>query len=71
MIWPGGYLGPDAYTDYEQNLENRGEFPAPQSKNWLTEEQAAALKDFVNEGKGFYAMHNSSHLSLSSKTTGT
>jgi type 1 glutamine amidotransferase len=68
MIWPGGYLGPDAYTDYEQNLENRGDFQAPKSQDWLKEEQAAALKDFVNEGKGFYALHNSSHVSLSSKT---
>ena len=22
MIWPDGYLGPDAYTEYERNLEN-------------------------------------------------
>ncbi len=68
MIWPGGYLGPDAYTDYAQNLENRGDFPAPRSQDWLTEEQATALRDFVSEGNGFYALHNSSHLSLSSKT---
>jgi hypothetical protein len=25
MIWPAGYSGPDAYTDYEMNLENAGE----------------------------------------------
>src|SRR5689334_533898 len=27
MIWPNGYLGPDAYTDYEHGLEN--DFPEP------------------------------------------
>src|SRR5438552_2167465 len=27
MIWPNGYLGPDAYTSYEQGLENHGDFP--------------------------------------------
>src|SRR5690242_6772735 len=27
MIWPGGYLGPDAYSSYEQGLENRSDFP--------------------------------------------
>jgi type 1 glutamine amidotransferase len=68
MIWPGGYLGPDAYTGYEANLENRGDFAAPKSQEWLTEEQAGAVKDFVSEGNGFYAVHNSSHVSLSSKT---
>src|SRR5436305_1701646 len=36
MIWPSGYLGPDAYTAYEQGLENKEDFPAAKSKNWLT-----------------------------------
>ena len=67
MIWPSGYLGPDAYTAYEANLENRLETPE-RSQNWLTEEMAVAVKDFVNEGKGFYSLHNNSHVSLSSKT---
>ena len=34
----------------------------------LKEEQALALKDFVNAGNGFYSLHNNSHVSLSSKT---
>lgn len=68
MIWPGGYLGPDAYTAYEQGLENRQDFPPPKSQSWLTEEQALALKEFVNAGGGFYSLHNNSHVSLSSKT---
>lgn len=66
MIWPGGYFGPDAYS-YQQGLENR-DFPEPKSQTWLQEEQAVALKDFVNAGNGFYSMHNNSHVSLSSKT---
>lgn len=68
MIWPDGYLGPDAYTDYERNLEDlppRSSDPKPQM--WITEEQGAAIKDFVKSGNGFYALHNSSHISLSSK----
>ena len=68
MIWPGGYLGPDAYTAYEHALENREEFPEPKPATWLTEEQAVALKDFVSAGNGFYSLHNNSHVSLSSKT---
>jgi type 1 glutamine amidotransferase len=66
MIWPNGYLGPDAYTDYERGLEN--EFPEPKAVSWITEEQGAAVKDFVMAGGGFYALHNSSHVSLSSTT---
>src|SRR5205809_3368735 len=67
MIWPGGYLGPDAYTHYEAGLENSNDFPRPQPQNWITEEQGAAVKEFVNAGGGFYSMHNNSHVSLSSK----
>jgi type 1 glutamine amidotransferase len=68
MIWPGGYLGPDAYTSYSAGLENRSDFPDAKPQTWLTEEQALALKDFVNAGNGFYSLHNISHVSLSSKT---
>jgi hypothetical protein len=67
MIWPEGYLGPDAYTAYEQNLENRSEFPPPKPATWLTADQAAAVKEFVESGNGFYSLHNNSHVSLSQK----
>ena len=68
MIWPDGYLGPDAYTAYEHDLENPGDFPEPTPREWLREEQALALKAFVRSGNGFYSLHNNSHVSLSSKT---
>lgn len=68
MIWPGGYLGPDAYTAYAAALENRSDFPDPQPVQWLTEEMAQAVKEFVTAGGGFYSLHNNSHVSLSSKT---
>ncbi|MEO7143647.1 MAG: ThuA domain-containing protein, partial [Bryobacteraceae bacterium] len=67
MIWPSGYLGPDAYASYEQGFENHREFPPAKSQTWITEEQGAALKEFVRAGNGFYAYHNCSHISLSSK----
>lgn len=67
MIWPDGYLGPDAYTAYEQNLENPDQFSKPKPETWMTEEQGAAIKEFVSAGNGFYALHNCSHISLSSK----
>ena len=67
MIWPAGYLGPDAYTAYEADLETPKTFPDPTPVTWITEEQGAAIKDFVTAGNGFYALHNCSHISLSSK----
>jgi type 1 glutamine amidotransferase len=67
MIWPDGYLGPDAYTAYESNLETPKTFPEPKPVTWITEEQGAAIKDFVSAGNGFYALHNCSNISLSSK----
>src|SRR5271156_5570632 len=67
MIWPGGYLGPDAYAAYEADLETPKSFPEAKPVNWITEEQGTAIKDFVTSGNGFYALHNCSHISLSSK----
>jgi type 1 glutamine amidotransferase len=67
MIWPDGYLGPDAYTAYEADLETPKSFPAPKPVTWITEEQGNAIKDFVTAGNGFYALHNCSNISLSSK----
>lgn len=66
MIWPNGYLEPNDY-EYSRALENHRDWPKEQSEPWITEEQGAAIKDFVEVGGGLYALHNSSHISLSSK----
>lgn len=65
LIWPNGYLGPDAYGQYAQGLENK----SPQSKpgSWIAEEQGLAVKEFVKAGGGFYSLHNNSNVSLFSK----
>jgi type 1 glutamine amidotransferase len=68
MIWPDGYLGPDAYTAYEQGFENKNDFPPLKPQSWITDAQAAAIQQFVQGGKGFYALHNSSNISVYSKT---
>ena len=67
MVWPGGYSGPDAYTAYEMMLEDADKFPAAKAVSWMTEEQGLAIRNFVQAGGGFYPLHNSSHISLSSK----
>jgi type 1 glutamine amidotransferase len=66
MIWPNGYLEPNDY-EYSPALENNRDWPKEQSVPWITEEQGRAIKDFVEAGGGLYALHNSSHISLSSR----
>ncbi len=66
MIWPDGYLEPNDY-EYSHGLENTRNWPKEQPEAWITEEQGAAIKDFVEAGGALYALHNSSHISLSSK----
>ena len=43
------------------------DFPAAKPVTWIREEQGLAVKNFVEAGGGFYPLHNSSHISLSSK----
>jgi hypothetical protein len=45
-------------------MEDPKSFPDPVSQPCLTEEQGAAIRDFVQAGGGLYAMHNSSYISL-------
>jgi hypothetical protein len=66
MIWPNGYLEPNDY-EYSHALENNRGWPKEQPEAWITEEQGRAIKDFVKAGGGLYALHNSSHISLSSQ----
>ncbi len=66
MIWPKGYLEPNDY-EYSHDLENNRDWPQEQSEPWITEEQGRAIKNFVEAGGALYALHNSSHISLSSK----
>ena len=66
MIWPNGYLEPNDY-EYSHMLENTRIWPKEQSAPWITEEQGRAIKDFVEAGGALYALHNSSHISLSSQ----
>ena len=60
-----GYSGADFYAGYERNLENAEDFPGGKPVPWMSEEQGLAIKNFVTNGGGFYAMHDASHISLS------
>ena len=66
MIWPGGYLEPNGYA-YSRELENLGEWSKEEPRAWITAEQGRAIKNFVEAGHGLYALHNTSHISLSSR----
>lgn len=65
MIWPNGYLEPNDY-EYSRDLENMQGWGQEKPEAWITEEQGRAIKNFVANGGALYAMHNSSHISLSS-----
>ena len=67
MIWPRGYRGPDSYP-YSGDLEKPEDWPKEEFQTWVKEEQGEAVKEFVQAGNGLYAFHNSSHISLFSKT---
>ena len=54
--WPQGYVE----SQGEAELENEGDFPKPVDVPWMTDEQGAAIKDFVSSGHGLYAFHNNS-----------
>jgi len=66
MIWPNGYLEPNDY-EYSHALENSRDWPKEQSEPWITHEQGAAIREYVRSGGTLYALHNSSHISLSSE----
>jgi type 1 glutamine amidotransferase len=67
VLSPDGYGGADMFSSYERNLENASDFPAGKTVPWITEEQGLAIKNFVSNGGGFYAMHDASHVSLFNK----
>jgi type 1 glutamine amidotransferase len=64
LNWPNGYLEPNDYC-YSSSLENPG--PKEEFEGWITEEQGAAIQQFVKAGGGLYAYHNSSNVSVFSK----
>src|ERR1700757_3404300 len=54
MIWPQGYLEPNDY-EYSHSLENSRDFPKEKFESWITEQQGAAIKEFVEAGGALYA----------------
>jgi type 1 glutamine amidotransferase len=66
MIWPHGYLEPNDY-EYSRELESNRDWPKEEPERWITDDQGAAIKIFVKAGGALYALHNSSHISLSSR----
>lgn len=55
LHFPKGYVGPDAFPYATQLMEDP---PASEPETWVTEEAAWAIRDFVEEGGGLYALHN-------------
>jgi type 1 glutamine amidotransferase len=57
MIWPEGYPA-------DPSMAKAGEAPFD---TWITEDQGAAVRDFVAAGNGFYSLHNNAFVSRSSR----
>ena len=57
MIWPEGYP-----ADASMTKPGEASFAT-----WITEDQGAAVRDFVAAGNGFYSLHNNAFVSRSSK----
>jgi hypothetical protein len=64
LNWPNGYLEPNDYC-YSSSLENP--WPKEEYQGWITEEQGAAVQQFVAAGGALYAYHNSSNVSVFSR----
>jgi type 1 glutamine amidotransferase len=71
MIWPGGYLQTGTAGQGGFGGGSPGEdpnvFPPEKEEYWISEEQGAAVKDFVAAGNSFYSYHNNAFVSRSSK----
>jgi hypothetical protein len=63
--FPDGYVGPDAFP-YAERLMN--DPPHGEPRAWLREDQAAAIKTYVEEGGGLYSMHNNPNVANFSET---
>ena len=57
MIWPEGYP-----ADASMTKPGEASFDT-----WITEDQGAAVRDFVAAGNGFYSLHNNAFVPRSSK----
>jgi type 1 glutamine amidotransferase len=64
LILREGLIFPDGFAGAERSLENASDFPAaPKGVPWMTEDQGAAISNFVSNGGGLYALHDSSAIS--------
>lgn len=62
LIFPEGYVGPEAYSYYSTSLMNRQ--PDAAARTWVTEGFAHAVERYVGEGGSLFSCHN--NLSVSS-----
>ena len=65
LHFPKGYVGPDAYPYATRLMDDP---PDSEAETWVTEETARAVKDYVEEGGGLYALHNNPNVASFSDT---
>ena len=65
MIWPSGYVGPEAYGHYITSLMNDAPNGSPET--WVTEGFGKAVSAWVEGGGSIFVWHNALHVSLYSQ----
>ena len=65
LHFPKGYVGPDAYPFAVHLMDDP---PDSEPETWVTEGPMRAIKDYVEEGGGLYAMHNNPNVANFSET---
>lgn len=65
LIFPDGYLGPDAFP-YAAGLMD--DPPAGERQTWMTEDYGQVIKEYVEGGGGLYSMHNNPNVANFSST---
>lgn len=66
LIFPDGYVGPEAYSHYSTDLMD--DPPAGTPGTWVTEGFARAVASFVRQGGALFSCHNNLSVSVYSPT---
>jgi hypothetical protein len=60
FIFPGGYVGPDAYNDVTGLMNNP---PSASATTWVTEGFGQAVQSWVQQGGGLFSYHQNNDVS--------
>lgn len=65
LVFPDGYIGPEAYSHYILNL--MGDPPKSEAQSWVTKDVGRAVEEFVANGGSLLCCHNALSISCFSE----